>query len=124
MATPSREALEFVSFCHNHGVNPVPIVSSSRQNWRGKSVNIIGGRGWPLDLDFYDVRPRTGLCVWEDGTLVIVRGENPYHLGEPVDPAKLPHWVRPWLGSLADILTKAASNILIKKENGTLHPPF
>lgn len=124
MTTPSREALEFVSFCDKHGVAPVPIVSGFRQNWRGKSVEIIGGRGWPLDVDFYDVRPRTGLCVLEDGTLVIVRGENPYRLGEPADPENLPYWVRPWLGPLADILAKAASNILIKKENGTLRPPY
>lgn len=35
-----------------------------------------------------------------------------------------PYWVRPWRGSLADILAKSASNILIKKENGALHPPY
>jgi len=124
MSTPSREALEFVSFCHKHGVAPVSILTGSRRNWRGKFIGTSDGRGWPLDVDFYDVRPRIGLCVWEDGTLVIVRGEHPYHLGEAADPAKLPGWVNPRHGSLADILTKAAGNILIRKEKGTLRPPF
>ena len=49
MATPTPEALEFVSFCREHGVAAVPIRSGSRQKrWSGKSVDIFGGRGWPL----------------------------------------------------------------------------
>lgn len=85
--------------------------------------NIVG-RGWPLNV--YDGGSQAGprLCVWEDGTIVTVTGYGPYSLREPLDPEDLPWWVGIERPSLADILTKAASNILIKKENGTLHPPY
>jgi hypothetical protein len=124
MATPTREDLEFVSFCHKHGVAAVPIRKGSRQKrWSRMSVD-MDGRGWLLNG--YDGGSQAGpqLCVWEDGTVVTVTGSGPYSLREPVDPADLPWWVGSERSSLANLLTRVASNILIKKEKGTLHPPY
>lgn len=125
-ATPTPEALEFVSFCHNHGVGPTPIRRGSRRSWRGEVVDNIVGHGWTFDVDAEDSMTCPRLCVWEDGTLAIVTGagSGPYSLRETVDPADLSRLVGSWRGSLADILAKAASNILIKKENGELYPPY
>lgn len=124
MATPTPEALEFVSFCHQHGVAPVPILQGTRRTAVTRRTVATWGHGWPLDV--YDggswSPPR--LCVWEDATIVLVTGHGPYSLDNPVDPADLPWWVGIERPSLADLLAKAASNILIKKENGTLRPPF
>lgn len=126
MATPTPEAVEFVSFCQKHGVAPTPIRQGSRRNWHAKWVDNIVGHGWTLDVDAEDSMTCPRLCVWEDGTLAIVTGagSGPYSLRETVDPANLSRSIASWRGSLADILVKAASNILTKKENGTLYPPY
>lgn len=122
--TPTPEGLEFVGFCRNHGVAPVPITAHRQKRWSSKTVAIVVGRGWPLDVYDGDARGGLYLCVWEDGTIVTLTGHGPYTRGGPVDPTDLPHWAALGRHSLADLLAKAAGNILIKKESGRLQPPF
>lgn len=124
MVTPTPEGLEFVSFCRNHGVAPVPIKGYRQKRWSGKTVTTVVGHGWPLDIWDGDSRGGLYLCVWEDGTVITVTGHGPYTLGESVDPTALPRWAVAHHSSFADLLARSAGNILIKKENGTLHPPF
>ncbi|GAA4965880.1 hypothetical protein GCM10023205_32910 [Yinghuangia aomiensis] len=123
-ATPTPEGLEFVGFCRNHGVAPVPIRGYRQKRWSGKTVTTVVGHGWPLDVWDGDSRGGLYLGVREDGTVVTLTGHGPFTLGGPVDPTDLPRWAVVTHPSLADLLVRAAGNILIKKENGALRPPF
>ncbi|MBJ6636929.1 hypothetical protein H4K36_01265 [Streptomyces sp. DHE7-1] len=124
VVTPTPEGLEFVGFCRNHGVALVPIRGFRQKRWSGKTVTTTVGRGWPLDVWEGDSRGGLYLCVWEDGTVVTVTGHGPFTLCEQVDPMDLPRWSILHSPSLADLPARTAGNILIKKENGALKPPF